>query len=134
MIYHSFFPSIMTHGLIFCGNSPHAIKIFKLQKTVIRITMGCRYRVSCRDLFKKLNIFLLKSQYTLPLMTFVANHTDCFISNKERHNADTRQLNNLLLPQVNLTVCYSNVNIFNSIPLKFKEISHNPKKLKSMLK
>ena len=33
MIYHSFFHSIMSYGIIFGGNSPHSSEIFKLQKT-----------------------------------------------------------------------------------------------------
>ena len=116
MIYPSFFHSIITYKLIFWGNSSHAIKIVKLQKRVVRIMMGCGYRESCsRDLFKKISILPLKSQYILSLMMFVVNNMDCFVSNKECHSANTRQINNLHLPQVNLTVFkigvyYSSVN------------------------
>ena len=68
----------------------------------------------------------------------VANNRDCFISTKECHSDNTRQINNLHLPQVILTVFkmgvyYSSVKIFNS-PFFFKEIPHNPKKFKPMLK
>jgi hypothetical protein len=65
-IYYSSFHSLMTYGLIFWGNLSHADKVFKLQKRVIRVIMGCSYRESCRDLFKELNMLPLKSQYTLP--------------------------------------------------------------------
>jgi hypothetical protein len=51
-IYYSYFHSVMTYGLIFWGNSSHVDKVFKLQKRVIGVIMGCSYRESCRDLFK----------------------------------------------------------------------------------
>ena len=37
VIYHSYFCSIMTYGLIFWRNSPDSIKIFRLWKRIIRI-------------------------------------------------------------------------------------------------
>jgi hypothetical protein len=37
MIYYSYFHSIMTYGLLFWGNSPDSITIFRLQKRIIRI-------------------------------------------------------------------------------------------------
>jgi hypothetical protein len=37
MIYFSYFHSVMTYGIIFWGNSPFNILIFRLQKRVIRI-------------------------------------------------------------------------------------------------
>jgi len=54
IIYYSYFHSVMTYGLLFRGNSPESIKIFRLQKKIIRIMMGCRSRDSCRKLFFKL--------------------------------------------------------------------------------
>jgi hypothetical protein len=70
---------------------------------------------------------------------YVVNNTDYFISNKYCHGANTRQNNNLHLPQVNLTVFkmgvyYSGVKIFNRLPLRVKEISHYHTKFKSGLK
>jgi hypothetical protein len=74
-IYYSYFQSVMTYGLIFWGNSSHADKVFKLQKRVIRVILGCSYRESCRDLFKEPNILPLKSQYIPSLMMFVIKTT-----------------------------------------------------------
>jgi hypothetical protein len=68
MIYHSFFHSIMSLGIILGGNSHHSIKIFKMQKKVLRIIVGCRNRESCRGLFKQLNILPLTSQYIYSLL------------------------------------------------------------------
>jgi hypothetical protein len=58
------------------------------------------------------------------------NNRNYFISNKDCHIAVTRQSNNLHLPQINVAVFkmgvrYSGVIIFNSLPLKVKEISQD---------
>jgi len=42
MIYYSYFHLVMTYGLLLWGKSPDSIKIFRLQKKIIRIMAGCR--------------------------------------------------------------------------------------------
>ena len=65
---------------------------------------GCGNRVSCRNLFKKLQILPLKSQYILSMLMFVVQNKKIFLTNNENHNLDTRQRNNLYLPQANLNI------------------------------
>jgi len=48
MIYYSYFRSVMTYGLLFWGHFSDSIKIFSLQKKIIRIMMGCRISDPCR--------------------------------------------------------------------------------------
>ena len=69
--FYAFFYSVMSYGIIFWGNSLHNSIIFRIQKKEIRITEGCGNRVSCRNLFKKLQILPLTSQYMLSLLMFV---------------------------------------------------------------
>jgi len=64
-IYFSYVHSIIVYGIIFWGNSPYSNNIFKIQKRAIRIIMNAGNRVSCRELFKKLNILPLHSWYLL---------------------------------------------------------------------
>jgi hypothetical protein len=63
IIYFSYFHSVMTYGINFWGNSSYCSNIFKIQKRIIRIITNSQSRVSCRDLFKKLKILPLPSQY-----------------------------------------------------------------------
>jgi len=42
VIYYSHFHSIMTYGLIFWGHSPYSIRVFRLQKKIMRIMMGLK--------------------------------------------------------------------------------------------
>ena len=50
---------------------------------------GCGNRVSCRNLFKKVQILSLTSQYMLPLLMFVVQNKNLFLTNDENHNLDT---------------------------------------------
>ena len=134
-----FFHEVMSYGIIFWGNSCHSIKIFQMQKRVIRIIMCCGNRDHCRILFKKLKIFPLTSQYILPLLTFVVNNRDQFLINSEIHNINTRHSSNLLLPLANLGiyqkgVYYSGIKIFNSLLFSIKKFSNKLKTFKSALK
>jgi len=99
-----FFHSVMRYGIIFWGNSSHSSIIFRMRNKAIRIMEGCGNRVSCRNLFKKLQILSLTSQYMLSLLMFVVQNKNLFLTNNENHNLDTRQRKNLYLPQVNFTI------------------------------
>jgi hypothetical protein len=103
MIYYSYFHSVMTYGLLFCRNSPESIKIFSLQKKIIRLMTGCRYRDSCIKLFINSEILPLLSQYILSLLMFMIRNRSQFSINSEIHNSNTRQHANFHQPSVNVT-------------------------------
>ena len=88
--YNSCFHSLMTYGLIFWGNSTHSTHAFWLQKRVIRIITDSRPRDSCRQLFKKLGILPLMSQYIFSLLLFNVNNKGLFQINSEIHSINTR--------------------------------------------
>ena len=95
---------------------------------------GCGNRVSCRNLFKKLQILPLTSQYMLSLLMFVVQNKNLFLTNNENHNVDTRQRNNLYLPQANLTIYqkgayYLGIKIFNNLPSEIKNVASIQKKV-----
>ena len=62
IIYHASFHSAMSYRIIFWGNSSHSSTIFSMQRKAIWIMEGCGNRISCRNLFKKLEILPLTSQ------------------------------------------------------------------------
>ena len=71
MVYLSIVHSIISYSIIFWGVSTHSKIIFKIQKRIIRIIMNSGNKDSCQDLFKKLNILSLQSQYIFSLLMFV---------------------------------------------------------------
>jgi hypothetical protein len=62
MVYFSLLQSAISYSIIFWGSSTHAKIIFRIQKR-IRIIMNLGNMDSCRDLFRKLHILPLQSQY-----------------------------------------------------------------------
>jgi len=71
MVYFAYVHSIMNYGIIFGGNQPYSEKIFKIQKRVIRIITNSRMRDSCREMFQRLEILPLYSEYIFSLSIFV---------------------------------------------------------------
>jgi hypothetical protein len=70
---------------------------------------------------------------------FVVYNRGYFATNSVYHTINTRQKNDLHLPQVSLTmyqkgVFYSGIKVFNALPTTIKGISSNPKKFKVTLK
>ena len=82
VIYYAFFTQLWAMELyVFWGNSSHSSIIFRMQKKAITIIEGCGNEVSCRNLFKKLHILPLTSQYMLSLLMFVVQNN--FFFNKQ---------------------------------------------------
>ena len=101
--------------------------------------MGYKSRVSCRSLFKRLEILPLMSQYILSLMLFVVKNKHLFMLNSENHTKSARQLNNLYHPITSLTVYqrgvhYMGIRIFNNLPPFIKDTFNNTKKFENSLK
>ena len=62
--------------------------------------MGCGYRESCKELFKGLKVLPLSSQCIFSLLLFVVSNRGYFVSRSVYNNINTKQRNDLHLPQV----------------------------------
>jgi hypothetical protein len=101
--------------------------------------LGCGNRISCRNIFKELEILPLASQYIFSLSVFVLQNKTLFPPNFDSHTIETRQRQNLFLPQANLTIYqkgvhYAGITIFNNLPIEIKNTSNNLKKFKVALR
>jgi len=101
--------------------------------------MGCKNRVSCRNLFRRLEILPFVSQYMLLLMLFVVNNKNLFILNSQNHTKSIRQFNNSYQSITNFTVYqkgvyYMDIQIFSNLPPYIKDISNNVRKFEICLK
>jgi hypothetical protein len=139
MAYFAYVHSILSFGIIFWGNQPHSDKIFKLQKRVIRIITQSRMRDSCRDLFKRLSILPLYSQYIFSISMFVLKNKYLFTTNNQVHNLHTRSKTNLHPPIAHLTkfqkgAYYSGIKIFNNLPSEIKDLANEPTRFRNTLK
>jgi hypothetical protein len=138
-IYYSHFHAIISYGLMFWGNSAHSVKVFRMQKKIIRIMTGSRSRESCRKWFKHYNILTLPSLYILSILRFVIKNKETFITNNEIHEHDTRQVNNLHFPLATLKkfqsgAYYMGIKIYNNLPDYIKQEFNNKIKFESLLK
>jgi len=136
-IYYSHFHSAMTYGLLFWGNSPDSIKIFRYKRRLseLRWAAEVETRVENSSLTE---ILPLPSQYILSLLLFIIRNKNQFLINSEIYHPNTRQHANLHQPSINVTkyqkgVYYLGVKVFNVLPPYIKTESDNPKKFKVVL-
>jgi len=123
----------MRYRIIFWGNSYHSIKIFRLQKRVIRIIVCCGNRDFCRNLCKKLNILPSLSQYLLSQRIFVVNNSDQFLINYKICNINTIVLTVTFLWQIYMFIKGEFTIQVLRFPFNIK-FSDNPRTFKSALK
>jgi hypothetical protein len=102
----------------------------KIKKRTIRVITYSGIRDSCRDLFKKLQILPLYSQYIYSLLMFVVKIRDLFKLNSDIHKIRTRYSNDLHLPSAQLKliqkgVFYSGIKTYNDLPLTIKELQYD---------
>jgi len=61
-----------------------------MQKRLIRVMLGLRQRMFCRQKFKKLQILTVPSLYIHEIMTIVIKNPDKYQTNVSIHGSDTR--------------------------------------------
>jgi hypothetical protein len=83
------------------GNSPYSIKIFRMQKRIIRIITNSAKRACC-TLFKELSILPLQAQYILSMSMFAIANMELFTFKSQLHNCNTRTIYDLHYPKTNL--------------------------------
>ena len=139
IVYYIYFHSIMNYRLLFQGHSTISAKIFRLQKNIMKIILGHRSRGSCRNLFIKLKILPLPSQYLFYLHLFVIKNRNQYTVNSKIHHINTRKHSNFHQPLPSLTQCKKGtyclvIKVYNELPLYTKDVSDNPNRFKSILK
>ena len=92
--------------------------------------MNAKNRDSYHQLFKKLKILPLKSQYIFSLLLFIAKNRDLYESNSEIHNINTIFSSDLHTPTANLTTFqkgpfYFGIKVLNHLPTSIKNASHD---------
>jgi hypothetical protein len=97
---------------LYFGETHHVVPQVLEWESVIRITEGCGKRVSCRNLFKKLQMLPFDITISIIFINVYSSKQNLYLTNIDSHNIDTTQRNNLYLPQANLTTykkgaCYS---------------------------
>jgi hypothetical protein len=96
--------------------------------------MNARNRETSHELFKKLNILPLHSQYILSLSLFVVKNINMFKLNSMVHSINSRHCSELYLPTAHLNklqrgVNHSGIKVFNCLRTGIKSLSSDIRKL-----
>jgi hypothetical protein len=104
-VYFAYVHSVIMYGLPFWGNVVNTNNAFIMQKRIIRVICNANPKMSCRRLFRRLNILPFYSLYIYSLLLVVAKNTSKFVINNKIYAIDTRQNTNLYLPLVSFSKC-----------------------------
>lgn len=78
--YHAYVVSTLRYAIIFWGNATNVEMVLKGQKKCIRAICNLRFRDSCREYFKKLNVLTVTCIYILEVVLFIRKNTELFIN------------------------------------------------------
>jgi hypothetical protein len=111
----------MIYGIIFWGNSTGSKGVFQLQKKIIRIITGSKYKTSCTLRFQSLEILTLSSKYILTLIKFFSHNLEIYSCNFTPHGINSSDILQLHKPTANPTLYQKRVHcmstkIFNGLP------------------
>lgn len=135
--YFGHFHSALNFGILFWGDSPECIRIFRKQKNAIRVLCGANGRQSCRELFPKEGILTLTGIFIMACVIYVYDHKEILRKNSCHHEYETRTRNYFTIPYHRVNAAQMSINhlaikLFNKIPSKLKEAKRE--KLKVELK
>lgn len=125
--YHALVHSVCVYGLLTWGHSPHAARVFSIQRRAVRVLAGIGYREEARPYFEKFEILTLPSQYILESLLFVRQNIDKFESSQDVHSHDIRSRTDLRIDFLrlkrswNATLHYAPA-FFNKLPVRVREL------------
>jgi hypothetical protein len=90
-MYFACFRVHLRNGVTLLGGDPENIRIYRLQKKVVRIIGKVGRHISCRNLFKDLNILPLPCLYISEVVYRVKLNWEQVKRNEEIHDHYTRQ-------------------------------------------
>ena len=112
--------------MVLCsGDHKKLLRIFKIQKRIVRIITNSPYRTSCRKLFGKLNILTVPCIYIQEILE-ISRKLQC-LKNSDVHRYSTRN-NEKLYVNVHRTQLYAksimhrSITFYNKLPKDIKNI------------
>jgi hypothetical protein len=91
-VYFACFHAHLRYGLTLWGGDPESIRIFQLQKKVLRIIGGTGRHASCRNVFKNLNILPLTCLCISEVVCCVKSNMEKMKYNGEEHDHCTQYM------------------------------------------
>lgn len=139
-VYYSLVYPHLSYAVAVWGRSVDRGRLFIMQKRIVRRIFNLKFRTSCRETFRTMNILTLTSIYLLSVLTHVHKNRNKFTTHSDVHGYDTRGKLNLCPVKHHHTYyekspLYAGVYFYNLLPPSIKKDDiHNFKKhLKRML-
>jgi hypothetical protein len=125
LIYHSYFQSRLKYGIIFWGTGNDSIKVFQIQKKVIRLIAGVNKRTSCRSIFRQYKILTLPSLYIFVTLCFIKQLKDTLECHSQKYHYNTRGKNKLYIRVCKTALLQNNVlnmasRVYNKLPERIR--------------
>lgn len=121
LVYHSYFHSVMSYGILVWGKAADIQTIFVLQKRAIRAIYNLSARESLRELFKEISILTVACQYIYDNIMYVIKNLDSFSKHSDIHHFNTRNKNKLIVKKFRVRKVYKSfigqcIHIYNKLP------------------
>lgn len=129
LAFHALVQSICSYGILIWGHSPHANRIFSLQRKAMRVLAKLQYRSDAKDSFRHLNIMTLPSKYIFECLLHAKNNNQIYITSQDVHNHDTRRKGDLRIDYLrlkkswNATLCYAPL-FYNKLPESVRSLQY----------
>ena len=123
----------------YTGYSTDTLEICRASEETETVSdVGSRWRKTCRQLFKQLEILPLHTQYILSTVLYVLINKNLYTTNQNIHQINMRYNSNLHLSTCNLTLYqkgayFSGIKLFNPLPQTLKHFSNDIKAFKPAL-
>jgi hypothetical protein len=137
-IYFANFHSHLRYGILFWGGDPQSIKIFKLQKKVVRVTCNVKRKTSCRELFRTLNILPVPCVYIMETVYYIRLNNEGLKQNLAKNDYKTRNRSDFQTQFCRTNIFKKSLNnlgtkLYNKLPNYLKNLE-NSKLFKNNLK
>jgi hypothetical protein len=137
-VYFAYVHAKLNYGITLWGHSPHALKLFILQKRAVRhlanashdpTTPGVYYKDSCRPLFMMFNILPLPCLYIYSIIVYVIRYKKVDVSMETNDHIMSRRNNGIHLAAPNVILNEKSpvaigIRIFNKLPNALKCKAH----------
>nr|CAI5819056.1 unnamed protein product [Callosobruchus analis] len=123
LVYFALIHSHLAYNTMLWGNSSHAIRVFRLQKTAVRILSRVPFDASCRELFRLNGIMTLPSIYIFQTLIHIHKNLGTFTTPAFNHNYDTRNAQSIIPLRSRLRMTQMNrvnIYIYNKLDSLFK--------------
>jgi hypothetical protein len=136
-MYFAYMDSSLKYCILFWGNVRNLKKVFKLQKSAVRLIANISSTTSCKPYLKKLKLISLPCIYIYEILLYIKMSLSKFKTNSMFNLHDTRTKSDLFITSHNTklfeqSIAYNGVLVYNKLPNGIKSVK-SITKFKKML-